>query len=192
MKVVEGEILPIELQIENNDATKFPQAVLRDDANAIIGLVNLVHINEGLYKPAANFSMTSAKFIAVQYIVYDDALRTIISTDVGSATETFIRESVHEITWDEPVANHQIAGSTGATLSILETLDLDAILSQIIVSDITARIESDVELNFDVESNEGIKLKVADDEAIISVIGETDEIKSNIDKNEILGVVNEC
>lgn len=192
MKVVEGEILPIELQIENNNSTKFPQAILRNELNSIIGTVNLSHIDDGLYKPSVNFSMTSAKFIAVQYLIYDDAARTIISTDVGSATEIFIRESVHEITWDEPILDHQIPGTTGETLSILETLDLEEILSKIIISDITARVESDDKLGFGVESNEIVVSNTSDDYQVFAVIGEAEEISSNINENEIIGVINEC
>lgn len=93
MSVAAGIILtgvvPIGLQISNGDAAKFPQAVIRDQDDAIITTINLAHVANGFYRPAANFLMPNNAFVSVQYLIFTDAGHTTQATSLGIDVDVF-------------------------------------------------------------------------------------------------------
>jgi len=110
-KIAEGGTVPVELQIENGDATKFPRAVIRNAADAIIATRDLTHLADGLYKPTSIFPMPVTSFIAVQYLVFDDSGRTVLSTDVGFDTDVFVLDSDGAAVTEEPSCVIQVVVS---------------------------------------------------------------------------------
>ena len=194
IKVVESDAVPISLVVETGDGTKFPTAFVYNEVGSQIATRNLNHVSNGLYLPSNSFTMPSNDFITVVYVVFDDALRTQRNEDLGNGFDIFLRETVHQITWDEFIADHLTAGTTGATLNLLNVLDLDNLLSGFLPSDITATVESDEAVVGVVSLNESnVVALFAENDQVFAVISDEETVKSNIESNNgIIGVVNEC
>ncbi len=71
-----GDTVPVILQIADGNAGLYPQAEIRDDAANLLVTLDLSHQAEGLYVPAAPYSMPDEIFIKITYIVYTDAGHT--------------------------------------------------------------------------------------------------------------------
>lgn len=86
-----GQTLPLYVQSFDYDATRYPQAVLRDDAGNLIGSpINLSPIGAlGLYGNLTVRYPSGPKFITAQYIFYDDSGYTQVSTGQGADLDTF-------------------------------------------------------------------------------------------------------
>jgi hypothetical protein len=82
-----GEAVPLVLVLEDCDTTKFPQAQIFDDVGTVapIATANLTHVASGYY--FASYTVASANKFTINYTVYDDAARTIVSTTHGKTQE---------------------------------------------------------------------------------------------------------
>lgn len=87
-----GKPIPLTLQEQSGDGTKFVKAVLKDPTGTPIAgsPFTLAHEANGLYK---NFAvlMPDFDFVYAQFLVYDDAGFTILNTDIGITEEVFDR-----------------------------------------------------------------------------------------------------
>jgi len=192
VKVIENEIVPICLVIETGDATKFPKSIIYNEAGSQIGTRDLSHVANGVYLPDVNYFMPSNDFIKVVYIVFTDAARTIPDEDLGQDLDTFLKETVHQLVWDEPIINHTIAGSTGETLSILQILDLDALLSRLIPCDIIVNVDSDEAQSVIINLNSEEIAVIDEENALVALVDIEGTINTNMETQEIIGVINEC
>lgn len=192
-KIIEGEKVPVVLQVQDGNENLFPQAIIRNQNNVQIALLDLGHTQNGEYVPSAPYLMPSEEYIKIQFKVYEDAGHTIEST-YSLDIDVFTRELVHERTWDEQINDHLQPGSTGETLNLIKLIDIDSILSKLLLSDVVARIEDDEPIVGVVDLNEdNVAFQIAEDENIFAFVGEIEEIQSNIDgNNDIIGVTNEC
>ncbi len=87
-----GDGIPTYIQLFNYDPAKFIRAYVTDDSNNPVSgsPVALVPIGSlGLYG-SADLLAPASPFVVAQYIVYDDAGYTIVSTSQGAASETFL------------------------------------------------------------------------------------------------------
>ena len=82
MNLKPGDKIPLVLQLFDNAVGKFVRAVVRDSSDAEISgsPFALAHEASGLYTNAAAI-MPNTPFISVQYLVYDDAGFTTLSSD---------------------------------------------------------------------------------------------------------------
>lgn len=78
MKLVVGELIPLELQLSDGSAAMFPQAVLRDDTGAI-GVYDLAHVANGWYRNDGQ-TMPNKQYVTATYIVYSDAGHTALAS----------------------------------------------------------------------------------------------------------------
>lgn len=76
-----GNLVPISLLISDGNENMFPQALVKDEDSILLIVINLEHKGNGLYAPADidKYYMPDQKSISVSFIVYKDALHTVIS-----------------------------------------------------------------------------------------------------------------
>jgi hypothetical protein len=94
-----GDTLPLSLQIEDGNDTKFVKAFLYYDngtpfSTATIALAHLAngkYVNDSLTMPPGAF-----KWIDVTYKVFDDAGFTTLSTKYGFGTDAFLQEGQNQ------------------------------------------------------------------------------------------------
>lgn len=97
MKFKINQIVPLLLQLTDEDNGLYPQAILRDDTGTQIGLpLDLANVGNGLYKNTT-FQMPSTSYITAQYKVYQDALHSIKSyRHPDTIKEVFYRDFAGE------------------------------------------------------------------------------------------------
>lgn len=85
-----GAPLPLSLQLADRNAAKFVRAFIRDNTGAqIVGSPAAMPIvANGLYQNLS-LSYPNVPFLTVQYLVYDDAGFTTLSTTEGATSATF-------------------------------------------------------------------------------------------------------
>jgi hypothetical protein len=112
----------------------------------------------------------------------------------GGGGPSFTVQDIVDGVWNEQISNHLQVGSTGETLNLLTLLDIDKLVSRLLLSDVTAMVQSDEPIKGVVTLDENeIKGKTAEDFNIFSMVTDGESIKSNIDgSGEIIGVLNEC
>ena len=150
-KILQSNKVPIELQIETGAIDRFPQAVVRDDANTILNTIDLNHLSNGLYKAAADFLMPGNQFVTVQYLVYDDASHTIISSDLGRDSDVFVRDTV-------VVDQSILIGDFVAQLK-----DNDSLFAEVFDDDLITAIIPDDDLTGSIEENDDLQAGLEDD-----------------------------
>lgn len=94
-----GDILPLYNQLGDYNASKYVRAFVTDpDGAAIAGSpFNLLPSGSlGLYKNVSGL-MPNKPWVFAQYIVYDDAGYTQVSTSEGAACDTFYRNTESDI-----------------------------------------------------------------------------------------------
>lgn len=88
-----GDAIPLSLQLVDYDPAKFVKVFLRDETTTQIAgsPVQLAPIGSlGLYADN-NISMPDNPFVTAQYVVYDDAGYSIVSTSEGGTSDTFVQ-----------------------------------------------------------------------------------------------------
>jgi len=86
-----GNPLPLELLLSDGDATKFPQAIVRDIATGtpVAGSpFDLTHLGEGLYRYTSFTPTATGNFRAV-FIVYEEVGHTTESVAYPRSTDSF-------------------------------------------------------------------------------------------------------
>lgn len=79
------QIVPLVVQLASYATNKFARAVVRDDTGATIATVNLTAGANGLYYNVSTVQMpNSSSFVSIQYLIYDDAGFTTLSTSQGA------------------------------------------------------------------------------------------------------------
>ena len=73
--ILVGSSVALTLQLEDGDATKFPQAEIRNPAGTLLTTLDLAHVASGFYTNT-NFTMPDEDWIAATYITYDDSGHT--------------------------------------------------------------------------------------------------------------------
>jgi len=91
VNVLKGTNVPLCLQLETGDAFKFPRAIIYNLAGILVTQINMQHVSDGLYRSESNYAMPDFD-IVVQYIVYENAARTIKSIDFGEGKDFFVRD----------------------------------------------------------------------------------------------------
>ena len=87
--VIPGSALPLTLQLEDGDATKFPQAAVYSPAGVLLTTLDLAHVATGL-STNTTYVMPSEDWVAATYVVYDDAGHTVESSIHLRAQDTFV------------------------------------------------------------------------------------------------------
>ena len=83
--------VPVFIQLDDGDATKFPQAEIRNDTTGgLITTLDLTHVANGLYM--TTYTVPAVDKYLVQYIVYDDAGHTTVSADFGRDSDLIIAD----------------------------------------------------------------------------------------------------
>jgi len=124
VSVAVGDDVPLALQLIDGNGAQFPQAEIYDDAGVNLATIDLAHVGDGLYEPAVAYVMPNELFIHAVYIVYTDALHTILSTVYLRDIDTFVNNMAASAAavWDEPQAAHYIAGTMGFVLHCIQGL----------------------------------------------------------------------
>lgn len=105
MNLKPNDVIPLVLQLFDNDATKYVRANVRDASDTVISgsPFTLAHEANGLYTNASAV-MPNTPFVSVQYLVYDDAGFTTLSTIHASAAVEI------------PINRDVVAGEVSATI----------------------------------------------------------------------------
>lgn len=86
-----GVEVAILLQLVDGATDQYPQAQVRDDEANLLATLNLSHQADGVYAPAAPYSMPDEIFIEVSYIVYSDAGHSAENTLYERRLDIFYR-----------------------------------------------------------------------------------------------------
>ncbi len=110
-----GGAIPLSIQLFDCDTNQFVRAWVRKPDGSIVGTdpVDLTQVALGLYQ---DFSLDfpNVPFVTVQYIVYEDAGYTVISTTEGSTSDTIFRD---------PPSSGGGGGSTAFTTYLTGVID---------------------------------------------------------------------
>ena len=160
-KIIQGTKVPVCLQIESGDTTKFPIAIIKNDVGTTITVLNLTHLTDGLYVPTSEYLMPKISFIKVVYIVYDDALRTVLSSGLGRDLDVF-------------VSDNAILDIVTKTLEDLRAVEFEISVEEQDEIFMSVINQDDGEININVESDEDeIEILVEDNgEVSIDIIVE--------------------
>lgn len=178
--------------MECGETDKHPRAFVYNESGAQLTVLDMGHVANGLYKPSSPYFMPSNEFIEVVYVVYDDIGHSTLSDDQGRDRDVFLRETVHEITWDELLSDHTITGSAGQVLALVESLDPDSLLSKLVDCELTAVLESDDLAAVVVESEEDIQVLIDEELPLVAMIDIEETLNTNLETENYIGVVNEC
>jgi len=85
------DTVPLALQLDDGDPSKFPRATILSEVTGLpISTVDMAHTNDGNY--LALFLIPTASKFLVQYVVFDDAARTVISTAFTRALDLIVAD----------------------------------------------------------------------------------------------------
>ena len=160
-----GEAIPFLLLTESRDTTKFVRATVRDPSGSEVAgsPVSVPHLANGTYASNALLNMPNVLNIVVEYDVFDDALFTTPSCDLGPDEERFDLDNLT------------------SELQTLETFR---------PSDVIAVVQDEDILRASVQDEDGLAA-IAEDEEIESVIEDQTELGVKVDDSEIEGTVEE-
>ena len=85
-----GEPLPLRLNAFDGKATLFPQVILRNAADTLVGTFDLTHVADGLYKNAAQ-TFPATPLLTAIYKVYSDAGHTVLDTNYQDMLDVFLQ-----------------------------------------------------------------------------------------------------
>lgn len=88
-----GDVIPLQFQLFDYLTSKYVQVFLTDENNVAIDTVQLTAGQLGLYTDNSQ-TMPDTKFVVAQYVVYDDASYTTVSTSEGGGSDVFILDSL--------------------------------------------------------------------------------------------------
>lgn len=121
MNLKPNDIIPLVLQLFDNATNKFVRAVVRDSDDAAISgsPFSLAHEADGLYTNKTAV-MPNKAFVSVQYLIYDDAgFTTLSSTHSSVAIEiplqsdiAALSNSITGIVFDESIINGYVESNT--------------------------------------------------------------------------------
>ena len=117
IEVITGDTALLELVLADGDTSRFPQAEIYDNAGVAIGAspVNLSHVADGLYQ--GTLTAPAVGGYSIIYITYSDAGHTTLVANIERVSEHMrVTNSVQDDVWDEALAGHLTAGSTGLAL----------------------------------------------------------------------------
>lgn len=86
-KIVEGEAVPLSLQLTFGETDRFPRALVYNLAGTLLDTIDLVHRASGFYT-ATSFDMPASDIVA-QYLTYTDSGHTALDDDNPSVSELF-------------------------------------------------------------------------------------------------------
>jgi len=89
-----GDPIPFSVQLFDGDATKFVQALVKDESGTPLGFspVTLLNVGDGRYEDNSQDFPAGENFVSVTYKIYSDALFTTPSPDHSDATDVFFLE----------------------------------------------------------------------------------------------------
>lgn len=117
IEVITGDTALLELVLADGDTSRFPQAEIYDNAGVAIGAspVNLSHVADGLYQ--GTLTAPAVGGYSIIYLTYSDAGHTTLVANIERVSEHMrVTNSVQDDVWDEALAGHLSAGSTGKAL----------------------------------------------------------------------------
>jgi hypothetical protein len=79
VKLAVGELVPLELQLDDGNAGVFPRALVYDAGGALVATRDLAHVAAGRYASSAQ-TMPNTTVLAATYVVYSDAGHTVDAT----------------------------------------------------------------------------------------------------------------
>ena len=85
-----GDEVPVSLLLVDGATDQYPQAEVRDNEDTLLTTLDLAHVAEGLYRPAA-YTMPNETFVLVTYITYSDADHTTENTNYLRAQDVFLK-----------------------------------------------------------------------------------------------------
>lgn len=89
MRIVKpNESVPLFLQLDQDDDSQYPQAIIINAAGTIVGTVSLSNVSNVGGKYLGTHVFTIVNDYSVKYIVYSDASHTNINTKYRFADET--------------------------------------------------------------------------------------------------------
>jgi hypothetical protein len=122
IEVITGDTVLLELVLVDGDTSRFPQAEIYDDSGVAIGAspVDLSSVSGGLYQ--GTFVAPVVGNYSIVYITYSDVAHTIVVGNIERVAEHLrVTNSVQDDVWDEAIAGHLTAGSTGLALDDAST-----------------------------------------------------------------------
>jgi len=141
---------PLRAQLGDGSTTLFLRAEIFNPAGTSLGFTSLPHISGGLY--GANFTFTVAGSFTGVFRVFTDAGFTIPAPGYDRFSETFDVTDALSIptvaqiadgVWDEVLAGHLTAGTTGASLDLADNqaptaaVVADAVLDELVNDHLT-------------------------------------------------------
>lgn len=101
-----GDAVPLTLQLEDGDVTKFPQAEVRDPTGSLLTTLDLSHVGSGNYTNSS-LTMPDEDWITITYIVYNEVGHTTESASHLRAQADFARE--------DPLSRYMVGGHLAVT-----------------------------------------------------------------------------
>lgn len=83
-----NESVPLFLQLDKNDNSQYPSAIIMNAAGTVVGTVNLNVVGSVDGKYLGTFTFTSLGDYSIKYVVYSDVGRTIVNNAYRFADET--------------------------------------------------------------------------------------------------------
>lgn len=139
----EGDPIPIALQLEDGNATQFPQASLYLPDETLLATLDLTHVADGYYNNLSQAYPTSTEFIDVAYVIYEDAGHTVESTQYTRAQDVFSIDEAASTPGPTPdpvivierqqgaigiTVNQPFAGGVAISHELLEAVEISAIV----------------------------------------------------------------
>lgn len=91
-----GDSIPLCMQLFNYNEAKYVQVKLYDDSLDLIDTVQLSPVGDTGFYQNNEVEMPNVPFVIAQYVVYDDAGYTTVSSYEGGTADTFIRNELDE------------------------------------------------------------------------------------------------
>lgn len=85
-----GEPLPIRLNAFDGNAGLFPQVILRDASDTLLGTFDLTHVGDGLYKNSSE-TFPATTLVTAVYKVYSDAGHTLLEPNYQDMLDVFLQ-----------------------------------------------------------------------------------------------------
>lgn len=174
-----GDSIPLYFQCFDYDATKFVRALVKTPAGSSVSgsPVNLTNLGNGLYG-AHSLTMPNQAFVYVQYLVYDDAGYTQLSTSEGGTSEVFELDTGGGGTVSQPVNSSM----TGILESDIQN-PINGLQDQIVRGE-------DRTLNFQIVRNDNkLPFDITQVENIVVAFLNADDTVTEISEDDVSGPI---
>ena len=173
-----GEKIPLYMYLEDKDPAKFPQAtVKKPDGTAVTGSpVDMASIGDGSYRNIT-IDMPDEEFVVSEFVVYDDAARTIESVIHFPTSELYEKDFSAEVLEGNICSKlNQIITNLQNVSGSLATVDVEVLATQIEGTILLAK---------------ELQAEIGDDE-IEGTISSENELSGEVDDNDIEIKIDKC